>query len=174
MEIESVVVGNGPITSMLVLRPRDAKGDTAATQLPIRIGVAEATQISAGVDGTAHKRPMTHDLLASAIQELGGSVSSVSIDRVEGTTFFATVHLRTRDGERTQVDARPSDAIALAVRTHSPVYADSSVLSAAAYPAFASIRRDEQEREFEKFHEFVDALDPDDFLAGDEAEGNKQ
>ena len=174
MDIESVVVGNGPVSSMLVLRPRDAKGDTAGKQLPIRIGVVEATQISAGVAAEKGARSMTHDLLRATIDRLGATVSGVSIDRVEGTTFYATIDLLTADGEHLALDARPSDAVALAVRTHSPVYASTDVIARASYPSFSSIKRDEREREAERFHEFVESLTPDDFLADGHPEAGQQ
>ena len=164
MEIESVVVGNDSTASMLVLRRQDASSDPASSQLPIRIGTVEASQISAGVTGSGRERPMTHDLLAGIVVSLGAKVTSVSIDRVVGTIFYANVHLRDAEGKSASVDARPSDAIALAVRAHVPVYADTSVLSVASYPSFEAIKRQEQEREFERFHEFVESLSPDDFL----------
>ena len=174
MDIESVVVGNGPVSSMLVLRPRDAKGETAGKQLPIRIGVVEATQISAGVAAEKGARPMTHDLLRATIDRLGATVSGVSIDRVDGATFYATIDLLTADGEHLSLDARPSDAVALAVRPHSPVYASTDVIARASYPSFSSIKRDEREREAERFHEFVESLTPDDFLADGHPEAGQQ
>lgn len=161
MDIQSVVVGGGPMASLVVLRPRGVKG--GSMQLPIRIGRVEAAAISMGVDGNHTARPMTHDLLQSVIGVLGASLDSVAILDVEGTTFFAQLRMRTATGEDAFVDARPSDAIALAVRMHVPILADERVLSTAALPDFGAVERDEREREAEAFHQFVEGLSPEDF-----------
>ena len=156
MDIQTVVVGGGPVASLIVLRTRKPNADGSFTQLPIRIGAVEATAISMGVDGAHGGRPMTHDLLASTIEALGAKVSHVVISDVEGTTFFAQVALRTNSGRSIQVDARPSDAIALAVRVDAPLFA---------LPDFAAVEKDEEKQELEKFHAFVEGLSPDDFNA---------
>lgn len=163
MDIESVVVGSGPLPSLVVLRPRDEHDGSPELQLPIRIGSIEATAISMGVNPREGRRPMTHDLLVSSIEALGASCSSVRIVGVEGTTFFAQVELLRDDGGQVLVDARPSDAIALAVRAEAPIFAEEDVLSVAALPDFRSVEKDEQERELAEFHEFVESLSPEDF-----------
>lgn len=163
MDIESVVVGAGPVASLVVLREQGKREDEPALQLPIRIGSVEATAITMGVNARPGGRPMTHDLLAATISALGGRVLSVRIMGVQGTTFFAQVELLTATGERTYVDARPSDAIALAVREGVGVYADESVLGTAALPDFRGVEHDERDRELEEFHEFVENLSPEDF-----------
>ena len=163
MDIESVVVGSGPLPSLVVLRPRDEQDGSPELQLPIRIGSIEATAISMGVSPREGRRPMTHDLLASSIEALGAQCARVRIVGVEGTIFFAQVELLREDGEQVLVDARPSDAIALAVRAEAPVFAEEDVLSVAALPDFRSVEKDEQERELAEFHEFVESLSPEDF-----------
>ncbi|OUO34472.1 bifunctional nuclease family protein [Olsenella sp. An290] len=163
MDIESVVVGSGPLPSLVVLRPRDEQDGSPELQLPIRIGSIEATAISMGVNPREGRRPMTHDLLVSSIEALGASCSSVRIVGVEGTIFFAQVELLRDDGGQVLVDARPSDAIALAVRAEAPIFAEEDVLSVAALPDFRSVEKDEQERELAEFHEFVESLSPEDF-----------
>lgn len=160
MDIQSVVVGAGPVASVVVLKPRH--GDSLA-KLPIKIGTFEAAAISMGVEGRRQKRPMTHDLLQDIISSLEANVSSIVINNVQGTTFYAQVRLKNPVGETICVDARPSDALALAVRVHAPVFAESDVLSMATLPDFSSVERDEREREAEAFHEFVEGLSPDDF-----------
>lgn len=172
MDIESVIVGGGPVASLVVLRTREEAGAGAPLLLPIRIGQVEATSISMGVDGRSGGRPMTHDLLASTISALGASTESVRVMAVQGTTFFAQLSLVATDGSRVFVDARPSDAIALAVRERVPVYADESVLETAAMPDFRGVERDEEQRELEEFHTFVEGLSPEDFnVAHDEKDG---
>ena len=144
MNIESVVVGAGPVASMVVLKPKH--GQASSTKLPIRIGSVEAVAISMGVEGSKNARPLTHDLLRNVIDALG-----------------ARVCMRTAAGEAVTVDARPSDALSLAVRAHVPIYADELVLSTAALPDFAAVERDERERERQAFHDFVENLSPEDF-----------
>ncbi len=161
MDIQSVVVGSGPVASVVVLKPRHTSA--TSTKLPIRIGTVEAAAISMGVEGNPQKRPMTHDLLQQVISSLGATHTQVVISDVRGTTFFAQVHLQTQMGETIVVDARPSDALALAVRTHAPIFAESDVLETAALPDFAAVERDERKREEEAFHDFVEGLMPEDF-----------
>ena len=163
MDIESVVVGEGPIASLVVLRTREEGPDGTAQQLPIRIGSFEATAITMGVNARVGGRPMTHDLLRSTISALGASCVGVRIMAVQGTTFFAQVELERSDGEHVFLDARPSDALALAVREEAPVYAEESVLSIAAMPDFRGVEKDEEAHEMEEFHAFVESLSPEDF-----------
>ena len=160
MSIESIVVGGGPVASLVVLRTSD---DGAALQLPIRIGSVEATSISMGVTPRTGSRPMTHDLLVSAIAELGGRCVAVRVMAVQGTTFFAQLELERADGEHVFVDARPSDALAVAVREDVPIYADEKVLATAALPDFRGVEKDEEAHELEAFHHFVENLSPEDF-----------
>lgn len=162
MDINSVVVGGGPVASLVVLRTRPSRGEKPR-QLPIRIGGVEAAAISMGVDEKPHRRPMTHDLLATVITELGARCVSVRITSVQDTTFYAQVELQKADGSHSFVDARPSDALALAVRTHAPVYVKDSVLEAATFPDFKAVEADERDRELEEFHDFVENLNPEDF-----------
>ena len=162
MDIESVIVGDGPIASLIVLRTREEADGATSRQLPIRIGSFEATAITMGVNGRSG-RPMTHDLLCSVVSELGASCVSVRVMAVQGTTFFAQVELERADGEHVFLDARPSDALAIAVREEVPVYAEESVLDAAAMPDFRGVEKDEKAHELEQFHAFVESLSPEDF-----------
>lgn len=161
VEIETVVVGGGPVASMLVLRPKE--DERHSVQLPIRIGTTEASSIGMGIDHRESDRPMTHDLLLSMIAGLGGSVTHVVIDRVEGTLFYAHVSIARPDGRKLMIDARPSDAVALAVRAKVPIYVESTVLDTASSPDFRAAKRDGQELEMASFHEFVENLSPEDF-----------
>lgn len=163
MDIKSVVVGGGPIASLVVLCPQEQRSGEGAVKLPIRIGSVEASAISMGVDRPKGARPMTHDLLVSTVRALGGEVKSVRVTSVSGTTFYAQIELETATGEREYLDARPSDAVAVAVRTGAPVYADESVLSTAALPDFDAVEKDEREAEMAEFHQFLEGLTPDDF-----------
>lgn len=95
--------------------------------LPIWVGPAEGEAIKRGLDGTPSARPMTHDLLRSLTQHLGLKVAKVVITEVRNNTYYASIHLLCGETGRT-VDSRPSDAIALALRTGSPIYATREVL----------------------------------------------
>lgn len=163
MDIQTVVVGGGPVSSLIVLKTKSAGENGQHVQLPIRIGTVEATAISMGIDDKYHTRPMTHDLLASTIDALGGTLERVEIVDVRDTTFFANLVLSTAAGRRVDLDARPSDAIALAVRTGVPIYASERVIETATLPDFASVEEDEKEQELEDFHNFVESLSPEDF-----------
>lgn len=134
-------------------------------ELPINVGLIEATSIGMGIDGIHRPRPMTHDLLGNVIGVLGGTLESVSITRVEGTTFYATLDIASADGTVHRVDARPSDAVALAVREDVPILASEELLAQAGSPNFDAIAQDENERKAKEFHDFVEGLSPDDFKA---------
>ena len=181
MVITNVIVGNPPLPSAIVLSPaadtgadpkvaidhnlnaEDIIGSASMDVLPLSVGMVDAAQIARAADSETHRRPDTHDLLSSVITVLGGEVSSASITRVEDTTFFATVDVIAADGTIHHVDARPSDAIALALRCDKPILASEDVLSRAGLPNFEAIASDEKRREAEEFHAFVESLSPSDF-----------
>jgi len=94
--------------------------------LPIWIGHAEALAIDLQLQGKTFDRPLTHDLLRSAIESLGATVVKVAVTDLKDNTFFAKIYLH-RDSEVFAIDARPSDSIALAVRTNSPIYVSEAV-----------------------------------------------
>lgn len=98
--------------------------------LPIWIGPAEADAIAIKLQGVSVPRPLTHDLLHSIIESLGASVASITITDLKNDTFFAKINLLV-DGGDMEIDSRPSDALALAVRVEIPIYVDESVLDKA-------------------------------------------
>src|SRR5439155_1188870 len=97
--------------------------------LPIWIGLLEATAMATELEGIKMARPMTHDLLRSVIGEVGASVEWVEVTDLKDNTYFALIYLRV-DGRQVTIDARPSDAISLALRTKSPIYVAKKVLEA--------------------------------------------
>ena len=163
MDIRGIVVSGGPLPSAVVLAPRDDTGMRGV--LPISIGTVESSSIGMGLKGGSRPRPMTHDLMLDVIDRLGGTLESVSIVRVEGTTFYAVLTLTTDQGDIVSVDARPSDALAIAVRCHAPIFVDEKVLQTASVPDFDGVRKAEQESELSAFHDFVENLSPEDFTA---------
>lgn len=103
-----------------------------ARRLPIIIGAFEAQAIALEMEGIKPPRPLTHDLLKILIDNLGANVNEIIINELKDNTFFARIILES-SGLTNEIDARPSDAIALAVRTYSPIFVSESVMSAAAF-----------------------------------------
>ena len=137
--------------------------------LPIYIGTPEATAIAYAVQGVEVPRPLTHDLLVDVIRQLGAELEEVVITALEGSTFYAELHLRLVDGS-TVVSARPSDAVALALRTGAPLYiADELMASEGVLLAEEDLADDEvadegeAEEVVEEFIEFLDTIRPEDF-----------
>ena len=97
--------------------------------LPIIIGISEVTAIKMKISGIQPPRPLTHDLLKDAIAQLGASLERIVITKLEFNTFFAQLVLKTRDGDLREVDARPSDSIALALRADAPIFVAEDVLN---------------------------------------------
>jgi bifunctional DNase/RNase len=132
---------------------REVAGDR---YLPIWIGAVEATAIAFAQQGVVPPRPLTHDLMKDILAATGNELSEVRITDVRDGVFFATLVF----GSGVEVSARPSDSIALALRTGTTIYCDEDVLTEAglAVPA-------EQEDEVERFREFLDHVSPEDFEA---------
>ena len=169
LTIESIRVSLRNYQRVVILREKDAD-----RYLPIWIGPAEADAIAVRLQEVAVARPLTHDLLTSLIEQLGGTVRSVVVNDLTNDTFFARIQIE-RDGQVIEVDSRPSDAIAVAVRTKVPIYADESVLDRAGVQLNADgeaietpegrtgdITAEERER-LSAFSDFIAELDLDDF-----------
>ena len=133
---------------------REVSGDR---YLPIWIGAVEATAIAFAQQGVVPPRPLTHDLLKDMLEATGNSLEEVQITDVKDGVFYATLVL----ASGVEVGARPSDSIALALRTGSPIRCSEDVLAEAGLSV-----PDEQEDEVERFREFLDQVTPEDFDAG--------
>ena len=130
--------------------------------LPIWIGSDVANAIAMRLQGLSAERPLTHDLLVSVLGTLGSTLSRVVVTHVTDGTFHARLYLETPGGEETEVDSRTSDAIAVAVRTGSPIYADERVLDEAGVePDGTEETTAEEEERLAVFREFVNSLDVD-------------
>jgi bifunctional DNase/RNase len=130
--------------------------------LPIWIGPSEANAIAMRLQGLSADRPLTHDLLVNVLSALGSSLSRVVVTHVVDGTYHARVYLETSSGDETEVDSRTSDAIAVAVRTGSPIYADERVLDEAGVePDSTEEGTAEEEERLAVFREFVNSLDVD-------------
>jgi bifunctional DNase/RNase len=133
------------------------KEDEGERYLPIWIGAAEAAAIAFALQGVVTPRPMTHDLMKNLLDEVGAQVQRIEITELREGTYFANINMR-MNGNAYEISARPSDAIALAVRVEAPIFADEEVLT----DASILIPSDEED-EVEKFREFLESVNPEDF-----------
>lgn len=145
---------------VVLLRPLDEGADRERRILPIWIGHPEATAILIALQGVELPRPMTHDLMLNAIAAAGFLVEQVEVTRLDGGTYYAAVILRGEE-KRLAIDARPSDSIALAVRAGCPIFVDEAVLEEAA----VIVEDVDEEEEVEAFRDFLDHVDPSDFMS---------
>ena len=148
------MVGKQPIVLL--------KTATGNRFLPIWIGHAEAAAILAKLQGTEAPRPMTHDLMSEMLGELNTSVARITVTELRENTFYALITLRTTgpDGE-VEVDSRPSDAIAMAVRANAPIFAADKVIDENGIEF--EQEPDDAESTVEQFKQFLDSVSPEDF-----------
>jgi len=131
------------------------KDDKLDRYLLIWVGIPESNAIALELQNETAPRPLTADLLKAVIDKLGARVADVSVTELKNDTFYATVGLLNADGERVEVDARPSDAIALAVRAEVPVFVDQDILDQAAI----TLRNEEEDEDkLEVYRDFVNQL----------------
>ena len=124
--------------------------------LQIWIGHPEAAAILMKLQGASTPRPMTHDLLRNVIQDLKATVEKVVVCHLQDGTFYALIYLRTH-GEVVAIDSRPSDAIALALRTHAPIFVEETVIDSAKTVDVATDKSDA-----DRLQKYLESLDPDD------------
>jgi len=141
-----------PVTNMPIVVLQDVDGQRV---LPIWVGAFEANAIALQMENVATPRPMTHDLLRNVIAELRGVVERVVVTDLKENTFYATIFLNVA-GSAVAIDSRPSDAIALALRTSSPIFVEESVLDSAKTIDFTSDRDDS-----ERLQKWLESIDPD-------------
>jgi uncharacterized protein len=157
MELIGVRVEIPANTPVVVLREQTG----THRLLPILIGSPEASSIHAALEGIEPPRPLTHDLMVQVFETLGASLVSVVITEIRDHVFYA--ELRVTVGEQEHViSSRPSDAIALAVRTGSPIFATEALLAEAAQDAPVD-EVEQAEAIIDEFRDFLDDLSPDDF-----------
>lgn len=125
--------------------------------LPIWIGVFEAAAIAMELQNTKPPRPMTHDLLTTFTEKLGGKIQRVIINDIKEGTFYANIEVE-KDGKKLVIDSRPSDAIAIAVRTHVPIMVSEVVMMQAKL-----VNAEKDAEETKKFKEFIQNMKPEDF-----------
>lgn len=192
VDIESIMMTNGPMPSLVVLREREGAlhEESQLRALSIQTGAFEAAAIGKGIDGDAPARPITHDLLLNTVQSLGGRVERVEISRMDAPVFYATVVLESSAGNEAgaacesqdstrepdgagrggstatpseiKIDARPSDALALAVRSNAPIYVEDDVMNRAGSAGPIAAPQD-SEQDLDSLDDLIKNLTPDDF-----------
>src|SRR4051812_3815054 len=149
-------------TPIVILKDTDNK-----LNLPIWIGLSEATAMATEIEGIKMARPMTHDLLKNMLMEMGGAIDCVEITELKENTYYALIYLKIA-GREMAIDSRPSDAIALALRLKTPIYVAKAVLEASSI-----LQQNEEGKEpdvanvsnvsKEKWGEILEKMGPDDF-----------
>ena len=124
MEVSKIRIDERRGEQVIVLKERGG-----ARVLPIIIGISEVTAIKMKISGIQPPRPLTHDLLKDTIAQLGATLQRIVITKLEFNTFFAKLVLQTKEGELREVDARPSDSIAVALRVDAPIFVAEEVLN---------------------------------------------
>ncbi len=155
MQIEMSIKGLmvDPVTNMPIVILRDSDGKRI---LPIWVGVFEANAIALQIENVSTPRPMTHDLLRNVIQNLNGDVQKIVVSDLRDNTFYAVLHVVVA-GEMVMIDARPSDAIALALRVRAPIFAEDAVIDNA-----KSLDITPDKGDSERLQQWLENLDPDD------------
>ena len=159
MNVGGLTLDPSTKTPIVILRDDENK-----VNLPIWIGLLEATAIATELEGIQMARPMTHDLLRNLIGELGATVESIEISDLRDNTYYAVIHLRVGDTART-IDSRPSDAISLALRSKSPIYVARKEIeaSSAQQQSEASADNNLSNISPDKWSEILEKMSPDDF-----------
>ena len=134
--------------------------------LPIWIGHPEAAAILMKLQGAATPRPMTHDLMSDVLEQLDAKCERVSVTELRDNTFYASITISV-NGSEMEIDSRPSDALALAVRCSAPIFAADEVIEESAIE-FEGEEVEDQEQVVEKFKDFLDNVTPEDFASGEE------
>ena len=150
MEIKGLLMD--PVSNMPVVILRDREDGVF---LPIWVGLFEANAIALEMEKIATPRPMTHDLLKNVLAELGASVERVVINDLKDNTFYARIHL-SRGGTRLEVDSRPSDAIALALRSRAEIFVEQDVLEKS-----KSLRSESGEPDPERLKKWLEEVNPE-------------
>lgn len=135
------------------------KDDENRRALPIWIGSAEASAIIRKIENIPVTRPMTHDLICTIIDEMGYEVKKIEIHDVEKETYYASIFLTNDEDDQKVIDARPSDAIAVAIRTKADIFVTANVVA----EGTISTDKEKDERETQEFKDFIKDIKPSDF-----------
>ena len=163
IEMELVGVRVQLPTNTPILLLRETVGSRRV--VPIYIGGPEAHAIDLALSGTPMARPMTHDLFAEVLDSLGSTLERVVVTELRNSTFYAELYVRDASGGLQTISARPSDAVALAVRTGSPIFAEEALIDEAGVEESEDGPDPGAEEEMvEELRKFLDEVNPEDFL----------
>lgn len=154
MKVMGIAIDTASGSPIIVLNDKENR-----KALPIWIGSAEASAIIRKIENIKVIRPMTHDLIISVIEKTGYSVDRVEINDVEKDTYFSNIVLSNSDGNIIEIDSRPSDAIAVAIRVDAPIFVSAKVIA----DGSVSCDSERDEAETEAFKNFVKSIKPSDF-----------
>jgi hypothetical protein len=157
MKVSGLTIDPITNTPIVILKDKEEK-----KIIPIWIGLFEASAIATELEKITFSRPMTHDLISEILKTIDVTVSRVEINDLKNNTFFANICLQ-KEGRNIIVDARPSDAIAIALRTNSPIFVDDKVITKSRDVDFGTKITDLDNFKKEKLREFLDNLSPEDF-----------
>jgi bifunctional DNase/RNase len=146
-----------PTTNSPIMILKAKEGEEA---LPIWIGILEATAIASELENVKFTRPMTHDLLKNVIEAMGANIEKIEVCDLRDNTYYALIHLKI-DKKGYTIDARPSDAIALALRAKTPIFVDESVIEKSKKAARTEVGV--ESKEAKKWTEILENLSPEDF-----------
>lgn len=155
MKVSGIVLDPQSRSPIVVLRDVPER-----RALMIWIGPPEANAIMLAIENVPLARPATHDLFVSALEKLEVTVNSVAVNRMEDNTFFASLKVTTKANKQMEIDSRPSDAIAIALRTQSPIYVAEEVMASSSIP----INPAQEEQETKDFRDFIQTIKPSDFI----------
>ncbi len=158
MEIVGVRVEMHSNAPIVLLREKTP----SARLLPIFVGMSEATAIALCLEGKQPPRPMTHDLMIQVLGELTADLERIVVTELRDKTFFAEIHLNSSAGTSV-ISSRPSDAIALAVRSGAAIFVNEDVVGIAGYAGTRGDQQLDSEEVVEQFKEFIDSVSPEDF-----------
>ena len=154
MKVMGIALDTRTGSPIVVLHDKDNR-----KALPIWIGSAEASAIIRKIENLTVARPMTHDLIIDIIKKTGYELDRVEINDVEKETYYATLYLKNDDGKEVEIDSRPSDAIAVAIRVDAPIFISAKVLSSGSVSTDSA----KDEEEAQEFKNFVQSIKPSDF-----------
>ena len=154
MKVMGIALDTRTGSPIVVLHDKDNR-----KALPIWIGSAEASAIIRKIENLAVARPMTHDLIISMIEKTGYTLDRIEINDVEKETYFATLCLINKEGSELEIDARPSDAIAVAIRVDAPIFVSATVLASGSVSTDSA----KDEEESKEFKDFIQSVKPSDF-----------
>ncbi|MBE7705224.1 MAG: bifunctional nuclease family protein [Cyanobacteria bacterium SIG29] len=154
MKVMGIAIDTASGSPIIVLNDKDNR-----KALPIWIGSAEASAIIRKIENIKVIRPMTHDLIIDVVNKTGYRVSRIEINDVEKDTYFATIFLTNDEENEVTIDARPSDAIAVAIRVDAPIYVSAKVLA----DGSVSCDNEKDEAESQEFKNFIQSIKPSDF-----------